>query len=237
MVQVCAREFLIASDGIYTECAQGVATLDRIIVGTPASLADIARTALLPALYAYWERFFRLVFGEFLRCSSLAKEPLEQRNEQLSKLRLRKEVKSRVDERSHLLDVVDVAELRRRLASAREALVGIEGMYGLPLQFVDPEKWLQLDANIRYEVLSANCKQLGLDAGELKAMLLNEGVHLFPLLKELVDTRNDIAHGHKVNPIGSAKWEELRTFTLSLMNAVQMYLYAAIGDVSYMLRS
>ena len=42
--------------------------LSRIAVACPASLTGHARTSLVPALYAYWERFFRTAFGEFFRC-------------------------------------------------------------------------------------------------------------------------------------------------------------------------
>jgi hypothetical protein len=236
--EACADAFLVAADRNYGECAGGISTLDRVIVATPASLTDTARAALVPALYAYWERFFRLTFGEFLRCASLATEPLAKRNRKLARLRVRRELKERAHERSTLMTVVDSADVagaRHSLTQARDALDNVDQLFDVPLQFDDPEQWLAIDANVRYEIIEENCKRFGLDATRLKDLVDGARWKLYPSLKKLVDTRNEIAHGHSIQPMTGAEWECLRSFTLELMVATYVFLYEALSDDAYML--
>jgi hypothetical protein len=87
----CAQEFLDASNPTFDECQHGVATLSRLVIATPSSLGGEARTALVPALYAYWERFFRLVFAEYLRSVSVSGLRFDEISTALAKHRIRKE--------------------------------------------------------------------------------------------------------------------------------------------------
>lgn len=96
-----ADEFLADTDALYRECQQGISTLDKLIVGTPSIRADYCRMALVPALYAYWERFFRTVFGDFLRCVGLAGASLSLLCEPLATARLSREIKNGAWLRAH----------------------------------------------------------------------------------------------------------------------------------------
>lgn len=236
--QQCADDFMAASDAIYTECSRGIADLDRLIVATPSHLSGIARTALVPSLYAYWERFFRQVLGDFLRCVSLPALPLRERNRRLGKLRIKREVRERAHTPERLLDIIerrDLPDARTTIIEARDALQAVEALCDTPLQFINPETWLALDANIRFEVIKKNFDRLGLDADKLKGELLGSGFALFPTLKDMVDTRNDIAHGTTIHATPPERWESLRTFTLALMNSFQLHLYESLRSDAYML--
>jgi hypothetical protein len=241
-----AEAFMLASDAIYDECQAGIATLDKIIVSCSSLYTAQARSALVPALYAYWERFFRVVFAEFLHCITVDSRPLHELNHNLGRLRLRRELQARARTRDELLrglqappgaQPLPLNEARKLLVSARDALHEIEQLCDAPLSFVDPETWIDTESNVRFEVIERNCKRLGLDVHRLKALLEESQIFLHPGLKDLVDTRNGIAHGDSITPLQSDRWEALRSFTLSLMNATQLFLLEAISDDSYLLAS
>ncbi|RYZ03026.1 MAG: hypothetical protein EOO73_29340 [Myxococcales bacterium] len=241
-----AEAFMLASDAVYDECQAGIATLDKIIVSCSSLYTNQARNALVPALYAYWERFFRVIFAEFLHCASVGSRPLHELNHNLGRLRLRRELETRAHTRDDLLRGLQtisgaqpppLAEARKLLASARDTLHEIEQLCDAPLSFVDPETWIVTESNVRFEVIERNCKRLGLDVRRLKSLLEESQIFLHPSLKDLVDTRNGIAHGDSITPLQPERWEALRSFTLSLMNATQLFLLEAISDDGYLLAS
>jgi hypothetical protein len=239
-------EFLLASNAIYDECQSGIATLDKIIVSSSSLYTAHARSALVPALYAYWERFFRVIFAEFLHCVSASSRPLHEINHHLGRLRLRRELQTRAPTRDDLLEGLQapsgsapppLSEARKLISSARETLHEIEQLCDAPLSFVDPETWIITESNVRFEVIEKNCRRLGLDVSRLKNLLEESQIVLHPSLKDLVDTRNGIAHGNSIAPLTSERWETLRSFTLSLMNATQLFLLEALSDEGYLLAS
>jgi len=232
-----AEEFLLASNAIYDECQAGIATLDKIIVSCSSRHTGAARNALVPALYAYWERFFRVVFAEFLGSVGTSARPLRELNHNLGRLRLRHELR-RAHSREALIKGLErpaLDEARKIILAARDALHEIEQLCDAPLRFIDPETWIVTGSNVRFEVVEANCKRLGLDVGRLKQLLEESQVMLYPALKDLVDTRNGIAHGDSIAPLTAERWESLKSFTLTLMNATQLFLVEAIGDDGYLL--
>lgn len=230
----CADDFLAATNPIFEECQSGVSILSRTIVATPASMVGQVRTALVPALYAYWERFFRLTFSEFLRCISLAEISLDKISGPLAKYRVRKEfLPLRKSHRDHLINLADesgVAEARKFLLEAVAGFGQIDQVWQQPVAFAKPDEWIDPESNVRYEVVERACQDLGIDPEKLKAMLKESGIQLYPALKDLVDTRNSIAHGSSITSTSSERWNKLQEFVMLLMNAVQLFLYNALVD-------
>ena len=87
-----SKIFLNNTDAAYDECAAGIANLDKIIVSVSSGYSSMTRGYLLPIIYAYWERFFRIVFSEYLRCVELSSIDLNSIHPQLAQLRLKKEI-------------------------------------------------------------------------------------------------------------------------------------------------
>lgn len=230
-----SERFLEATDRVYDECAGGIADLDKIIVGTPELLVGRTRTALVPTLYAYWERFFRVVMGEFLQTVSSARLSLDELNTALAKLRVKRAIRDCIDVNSYqaLMAAIDKHGLPATSATAKRTAHGVKTLIGAlaaDARFVDPETWIDTEANVRYEVIAKNYRSFGLKIDVLKATLEEGGFHLYPGLKDLVDTRNKIAHGEVISPTTSDEWEKLRTFTVSLMNALQLSLHRALDE-------
>ncbi len=226
-----AEEFLGATNPIFEECTGGLAMLTRIIVSSPSSLAGNARAALVPAIYAYWERFFRMTFGEFLRSVSLARLDLASVSTPLARLRIRRDVlQLRTSHRDHLLRIVDrdVRTSGPEFLSASAELANIETLCRTIVSFPDPTDWIETDSNVRYEVLEKNCRNLGLNPERLKELLLESQLELYPELKDLVDKRNDIAHGNVLGPLDSATWNRMQEFVYALMHHVQFFLHECL---------
>jgi RiboL-PSP-HEPN len=228
----CADDFLASTNPIFDECLRGVTTLSNIVVSVKDSLVGEARAALVPALYAYWERFFRLTFGEFLRCVSVAGISAAALSDPLVRFRIRREfLRLDTSHRTILLESLDrrgPSQAQALLHAIATDLQSIESLFNQPVAFPDPDSWIETDSNVRYEVLEKICSRLGVDPEDLKS-LLGKYV-LYPALKELVDMRNDIAHGTVIAPLDAAKWNALQEFVSVLMNAVQLFLYEALAN-------
>lgn len=229
-----ADDFLRSTDTVYTECERGVSTLDRVIVSVAESLAPMTRAALLPTLYAYWERFFRVVFSEYVRCVGATSIPAERFCEALLKFRLKGEV-------SALLKTLKVTHANELVARStpdqtRDLFKRLHEFFGLPLAFSNPTDWINTESNVAYHVLEKNCANLGLSVEDIKGHLAPINVHIYGKLNQFVDNRNAIAHGENIGPLSQDAWEEQRTFVLQLMNAVQLALYESMREPQKVLR-
>ncbi|MDO9022942.1 MAG: MAE_28990/MAE_18760 family HEPN-like nuclease [Deltaproteobacteria bacterium] len=228
-----AEEFLRSSDSTYTECAHGIATLDRVIVSVSSTLAPQTRAALLPTLYAYWERFFKTVFSEYVRCVGTTTIPAERFCEMILKFRLKGEVTAGLKARNatttnELIARVTTQETRAHFRQLHDLFVA-------PLSFLNPTDWVRTGSNVSYSVLQDNCANLGLSIDDIKRHL-EPATILFRSLNQFVRDRNAIAHGENIGPVSSDTWEEQRTFVLQLMNAVQLSLYESMRDPQKILR-
>lgn len=227
-----AANFLAASNSIYDECQTGITKLSKILVSVHSSIADDARTALVPALYAYWERYFRLVFAEYLRAVESDGLQFAQATEDLRRCRIRREVLSL--DQSHRLLLLGLIDKQGSTVArgTLQAIVGqlqqIDALYGSSLAFPDAVDWIVTESNVRYEVVEKHCRMFGIDPAKLKQCVHEGGFDLYPFLKDLVDNRNDIAHGGSVKPTAANDWNRFREFVLSLMNAVQLVLYESL---------
>ena len=221
-----ATEFLRSTDLTYQECTHGIAQLDRLIVNVSSTMADQARSYLLPCLYAYWERYYRILFGEFLRCVSLADVRMDNGNVKLVQYRVSRELRSRLalqrvkalEELAHVGDVL----------STRTFLSDLVTWLDTPLSFSDPEKWIITTPNVQFKVLENMCNAVGLDIRDLKQALDERKPSLHEGLQELVLERNRIAHGESFEKVDQHTWERLKNFLLDLMNALQWFLYEAL---------
>jgi len=235
MLQRNAEDFLKNTDMAYSECETGIANLDRIVVSVNSAQSSMARGYLLPIIYAYWERFFKIVFSEFLVCFEKNNILLKNANEIIAKFRLKKELldclKNRNTSRLHDLpkkhDIKDLSNIFRELAL----------FFDEPIKFQDPSTWIETESNVRFEVLEANCKNLGINLDEIKNLLIESKIILYPALKDLVDARNRIAHGQTFEEIKSQEWESIKSFVLSLMTALQLNLYEFLNDKTKVLKS
>ena len=230
--------FLEATDRVYDECAGGIADLDRIIVGTPSMLAGKTRTALVPTLYAYWERFFRVVMGEFLQAVSSAKLPLGDLNSALAKLRVKRAIRESIGRNGYqaLMAAIENHGLVKVSVEVNEIAQGASMLIAelaSNARFADPETWIETESNVRYEVIERNYAAFGLKIDALRATLEEGGFKLYPDLKDLVDTRNKIAHSETISPTTQQQWERLRTFTVNLMNALQLSLHGELEDEAH----
>jgi RiboL-PSP-HEPN len=227
-IEQAATEFLRATDQTYQECAGGIAQLDRLIVNVSSSMADHARVYLLPCLYAYWERYYRILFGEFLRCVSLIGiHPADGNTELvrnhifrgLKRLLKNQGVKA-LEELPHHCDVLNT----------RAFLSGLVEWVDTPISFADPDEWVITTPNIKFEVLQEMCRVLGLNILELKQKLDERKLSIYQGLQELVLERNRIAHGESFEIVSQETWERLKNFLLDLMNALQFFLYEALQN-------
>ena len=234
----CADTFLSATNFIYDECQQGISTLSRIVVATPSALSGDARTALIPALYAYWERFFKLTFSEYLRSVTLEAIAVDKASTTLVRLRVRRaaiEFENRA--RGTLLSAVDkdvLGAAKTALADLLREVSAMDALYTTPLTFANPDEWIETESNVRFRVLEKNCKLLGLDTAALTALLSKAGMQLYTKLEDLVETRNKIAHGEVLHPTDSARWNDLHSFVSTLMNAVQFFLHEHLEQDEHM---
>ena len=225
----CADTFLSATNLIYDECQQGISILSRIVVATPAALSGDARTALIPALYAYWERFFKMTFAEYLRSITMEGLTVVQASTTLVRLRIRRAA-LHFEKRAQgkLLPAVDndvLGAARTELSDLLREIGALDALYSTPLAFADPDEWIDTESNVRFKVLEKNCKLLGLETRILTELLAKAGLQLYTKLEDLVNTRNKIAHGAVINPTDAARWNELQVFVSHLMNAVQFFLH------------
>lgn len=226
-LQAAAQEFLLNTNKSYDECSQGISELDRIIVSVAASRSDATRAYFIPILYAYWERFFRTTFSEYIRVLSNVAILFIDSHIPLTTIRVRREFgafakESKIGKLHELSDRYTLGELSQLL---EEFAVWIDG----PISFRDPERWVDTESNVRFEVLEKNCRNIGLAVDRLKASI-RHSKSLFQALKDLVDKRNSIAHGQTFEPVNQEEWESTRSFVLDLMNVLQDQLYEHLKD-------
>ena len=220
-----AEEFLTSSDAAYQEVVSGVSILDRLIVSTPSSLADRARGYFVPLLYAYWERFFRISFGEYLRCISTSNIAMGHTHERVGRYRYSRLVsdffKSNNSSDLHgIIERLSPVDFRNKIQELRTELEK-------SLAFPDSESWVETDSNVKFAVLKKNCDRFQVDIEGIKASFQN-GRSLFDLLNDLVNDRNEIAHGGEFLTFSQRQWEEKRTFVINLLQALQFELYRSI---------
>lgn len=222
-----SEQFLLATDRLYDECSRGVDELSRIVVSVSSNHAPATRTYLLPIVYAYWERFFRGVFAEYVRAVSSARVSLNDIDDALARSWLKRSFGDALETGS-AQSITDLMG-KKPLSESQAMLASLARAFSSPVEFGDPATWIRTYSNVGYDTLEDNCKTLGLEVLSIKrALEQGSGLHLFPQLKALVDSRNDIAHGSTFQPIDSATWNEKVKFCSSLMNAVQMELYARL---------
>ncbi len=232
-LELAADVFLASTDTTYDECAKGVFTLDRIIIATPPMLVPDVRGYFVPILYAYWERFFRISFGEFLRSITLSKFHVDEFKPQIAVLRIGRELAD-ISDRHKFKQIQElccnrsVTEIKRLL---RQLLTTIES----PIEFSPLHQWVRTNSNVEYTTLEANCIRFGIDVETLKANFVVKP--LYASLKNLVDMRNDIAHGSEFKTLTAIEWDETRNFVLKIMQVVQVELYESLKDRSKMLGS
>jgi hypothetical protein len=226
-LQTGAQEFLRNTNKAYDECSRGIAELDRIIVSVAANRADATRAYLIPILYAYWERFFRTSFAEYVRVLSNVAILFIDSHIPLTLVRLRREFsifakESNVGRIHELSDRYTCAELALLLEEFADWING-------PVTFRDPESWVDTEGNVQFGVLEKNCRNIGLEVDRLKAAI-QHNKSLFQGLKDLVDKRNSIAHGEVFEPVSQKEWEAVRSFVLDLLNVLQDELYQHLQD-------
>lgn len=230
-----AEEFLRTTDVIYEECASGLATLDRIIVSVSSSLTEQTRSYLVPLVYAYWERFFKLTFAEFLRCVTLRNITALQVNNSLAQFLLKAKLNDALKE-SRIGRIQELAG-KENLQEAKRHYDNMYSWFNSPLQFTSPANFVETESNVKYDVLDGNCKNFGIDIQGIKDLTEKAGQLIFVQLNELVNFRNQIAHGEVFHPISSEKWRKFKEFVLDLMNAIQIHLYETLKDDTRILRS
>lgn len=229
-----AEEFLRTTDVVYEECANGLATLDRIIVSVNSSLADHTRSYLVPLVYAYWERFFKMTFAEFLRCVTLRGITAMQLNSNLAQFLLKVKINDAL-KNSRIGRIQELAG-KQIIEEAKQHYDSMHSWFSAPLQLLSPANLVETESNVKYEVLDSNCKNFGIDIQGIKAHTERAGKILFVQLNELVTFRNQIAHGEVFHPVTSEKWQTFKEFVLDLMNATQIHLYETLTDDTKMLR-
>jgi hypothetical protein len=225
--QDCAEVFLKNIEPIYDDCDDGISKLDRIIVSVSNILQGRTRFYLIPMLYAYWERFFKLSLLEYLRSLHLANKKLTELNQSLAEFLVVHEIgasleRLKIDRLNELPRKVPLPEMVRYFSDFASWILQ-------PVEVVSGEDMIVTESNVDFRVLEKNCKNLGIDIRKIKNSMAADGHVLFPTLKQLVVERNDIAHGAEPRDISAEDWATLRSFTLNLMNALQMALYETLA--------
>jgi hypothetical protein len=146
-IERAATEFLSTTDQTYQECAGGIAQLDRLVVNVSSSMADHARVYLLPCLYAYWERYYRILFGEFLRCVSLIGIRPANGNTELVRNHMFRGLRRRLQMQG--VKALEEAAHRCDVPSTRSFLSDLVLWVDTPISFSDPEEWVITTPNIR----------------------------------------------------------------------------------------
>ena len=111
----------------------------------------------------------------------------------------------------------------------RQLLTTIES----PIEFSPLHRWVKTYSNVEYSTLVENCTRFGVDVNALKANF--DMKSLYASLKDLVDTRNDIAHGSEFKTFTADEWSEMKNFVLKIMQVVQFELYESLKDQTKML--
>ena len=228
-----ADEFLEVTDKAYDECSEGISELDKIIVASPSALVGKTRGYLKVCLYAYWERFFRIAFGEYLRCLTLVQLDFADVNDKLGQWLVRRELvrfseRHKVGKLHEMSDRFPPIVLKRVLRSLVKLLES-------PMSFRFPDEWIETESNVRFRVLERHCDRFGVDLEAIKAAF--DGTSsLFQLLENFVDERNDLAHGASFRETPQWDWEQDRSFVLKLIQTLQFELFETLADGHLLLR-
>jgi hypothetical protein len=233
-LEQAAAEYLTNTDSAYLECDQGISALDKIIVGTPSHLSDQARAFLIPMIYAYWERFFRIAFSEFLRCVTLAKIDLETINLPLASFRISRELSAFAA--SHKIGNLNELAHKHTPIQLRPVLKGLHDFLLYPVEFPNPTDWIKTYSNVGFETLEENCRKVGVPISSLTQEFANRK-SLFQSLNDLVEHRNKVAHGQTLVPVPSPEWEAHKTFVYKLMQSVQYELHDTLANQAKLLVS
>jgi hypothetical protein len=231
---IAGSEFLTTSDHSYDECLRGISELDRIIVGVPSILADRTRMYLLPSLYAYWERFFRTVFAEYLRCIGLIGIPLTYAKTKVAKTRSTRELANFAS--AFNISIFNQLAQTYSCAELKAVFETIQNYLNSNLDFPDPTKWVEADSNVKFKVLEKNCQRYGPNIEEIKNSF-SPAISLFQELNSLVDARNAIAHGSNFAPLSSTEWESKKNLVIKLMQVLQMQLHLSLIDPTILTES
>lgn len=214
-------EFLLSSNRAYDECAFGIRRLDQMIVSVSSPLAGDARTALTPILYAYWERFFRVVVGDFFRIVSGLRLNVLELNVSLAT----EWMKFRCTEFHAAYGIKHLAELAPRYGiQTAVQLIEALGRDFLHPPVFEPTKWVDTENNVSFHVVARNLNRIGADIAAFTRHFPKTGQSIFQMLKDLVDSRNRIAHGEELGVTSADEWNSLRETALFAMNALQMTL-------------
>jgi HEPN superfamily RiboL-PSP-like protein len=223
-----SNDFLISSDLVFDECVDGLKNLDRIVVDVNSSLAPLTRGYLIPIIYAYWEKFFRTVFLEYLRCIEIVQIDLEEVNPDVISLRFRKELrKTALDKK--IPELHEIAN-KLNLEEMKNLIERLTSQLSQPLSFPDNIDWVGTESNVSAKVLSKTCDRLKVDFEKIKEDLENQKFYIFKSLKDLVDARNSIAHGEGFQFINADEWNEHKTFVKELMMALQFTLFEHLSE-------
>jgi hypothetical protein len=228
-----ADDFLIVTDRTYQDCSHGIQTLDRIIVSVNSALADEARGYLLPIIYAYWERFFRVVFAEYLLSIDRLKIPASHAREELALARLRRELKAFLKRENY--HSIDDFAAPRCCSHALRHTKEFREFFLAPLSFSDPLSYVKAHSNVNNEVLRENCHRLGIDVKEIESAV--SPAKLYERLKCLVSERHKIAHGENFKAVTQEVWAEHKDFALNLMHCIQFVLYGQLRTPAKLFRT
>ena len=121
--------------------------------------------------------------------------------------------------------VIEIKRLLQRLLTTFES----------PVDFSPLHKWVRTYSNVAYNTLEDNCLRFGIDLNALKGEFAQKSLHAS--LKDLVDMRNDIAHGSQFKPLTASDWEGTKTFVLKIMQVVQFELYESLKDETKVLEN
>ncbi|TAN44562.1 MAG: hypothetical protein EPN22_06290 [Nitrospirae bacterium] len=227
-IEESATTFLSSTDQAYAECANGISNLDKIIVSVSSRFSGMTRGYLLPIIYAYWERFFRTVFAEYLRCVELMRADLNAIHPNLAQFRLRRELNEIL--KRHSIKQLQEISSTLDIEQAKAFCENLADFFKLPIVFADSTNWIETESNVNFTVLESNCKNFGIDIESIKNRLAESKITLYSALKQLVDVRNQISHGETFKDIDQDEWETLKNFTLTVMTTVQLELFETLRN-------
>jgi len=234
MTMLNLEQFSTNTDKIYTECENGINNLDKIIVSISSTHTSMARCYLFPILYAYWERFFKIVIFEFFSCIELNKLNLKTINSNIAKYALKKHLTSKF--KAIKIDRLQEISSKMEINDAYNFLIEIAKLFDDPIIFDSAIKWIETGSNVNFNIIEDNLSNIGIHISNLKKHFSNTKYVIHNEIKNFVDTRNEIAHGEKFNDINSNDWNKYKGLILSLMNALQLELLEMLSDDSKILK-
>ncbi len=222
-----SEHFIKTSDEIWTDCINGLKNLDRIIVDSNSSIVSMTRGYLIPIVYAYWERFFKTIFCEYIRCLEMAKIELDYIDPEVIAFRFRKEMLNSASahkiKKPEDMANLDLQDLRKHVKAFSTQLFNT-------LDFPQHIDWVDTESNVTFQVLEKTCKLWKINMDQIKEDVQKDGAPLYAQLKQLLDARNSIAHGEEFRKIDSKEWDNLKSFVKDLMSALQNSLYLHLAE-------